>query len=500
LCNFNRISGISFLVLNLYNTEKMKKSVLLLVLLVSFFVGLHAQSRDELQKRVATQGTRPPQDLYNLYTDKLTYAFKANQWKDEILSIKSITVRPINDPSDWFYYISITTKNCSKPFYMVYNIYMNNIGEAFEFDPPDPPEFKKYVDALTAKTFLERDTEEAKKHYADASKNMDDWYTESSTTFFKQKIDTIQNNYVNKKLGLKLSNSEYHQKINSILASYPELDTLLPQIYYAVYKAASVKPINDKINDFNNNLKSFFDKQREPYIKIYLKNPDLEGSEATDMFRLQEKTSIIPKYEEVMKELSVIIDSVAISIMNKVSVAPIQTGQLELESSLDLIKIEFLLFGISLDSIKIKFPSFKYKIISHDMINDEYLFSYGTDALYNMVKRYSPYSFEPPTLVYKIIMEKYEAEYFFFFDKNSQNQICYSIIIRPLIENDLNKYIQYYNERYEKIIPEWQDPNKKPIMKWKTSIKEKMYNIELVYPQNNKFDKGNHPYFIWQKI
>ena len=108
------------------------------------------QKFNTLKERVNSQGQNPGQTYSNLYTDKLTAFFYNNGWKDEVIptSIKSIRVAPPDDPSDWYYFISVKSKNCSTPFYISYDIGDSNLGELFIIEPAGfPIEFKNFIAA-----------------------------------------------------------------------------------------------------------------------------------------------------------------------------------------------------------------------------------------------------------------------------------------------------------------------------------------------------------------
>lgn len=133
----------------------MKRNLIyfLVFLFASVPCNLKAQTKAEyfktLQQRVNSTGEAPSQTQYNFYVDKMNQFFSANEWKDQVISMKSIRVMPPDDPSDWYYFVSVKTKNCSTPWYISYDIGDSNLGELFIVEPNGyPTEFKTHVEKL----------------------------------------------------------------------------------------------------------------------------------------------------------------------------------------------------------------------------------------------------------------------------------------------------------------------------------------------------------------
>jgi len=133
----------------------MKRNLIyfLVLLFASVTCNLKAQTSAEyfitLQKRVNSTGETPSQTQYNFYVDKMNRFFSDNGWKDQVISMKSIRVMPPNDPSDWYYMVSVKTKNCSTPWYISYDIGDSNLGEIFIIEPNGyPTEFKTHIEKL----------------------------------------------------------------------------------------------------------------------------------------------------------------------------------------------------------------------------------------------------------------------------------------------------------------------------------------------------------------
>lgn len=131
------------------------KTAVISFLFLFLCISLQAQTPQEkfntLKARVNSQGENPGQTYSNMYIDKLTAFFYNNGWKDEIItsSVKSIRVAPPDDPSDWYYFVSVKTKNCSTPWYISYDIGDSNLGELFIIEPNGYPiEFKTHVEKL----------------------------------------------------------------------------------------------------------------------------------------------------------------------------------------------------------------------------------------------------------------------------------------------------------------------------------------------------------------
>jgi hypothetical protein len=151
----------------------MKKLTLLVFLTSITLTGITQPQPDQqfqtLIQRVNSQGETPTQTRLNFYTDKMNNFFYSNSWKgDQVISIKEIRVMPPNDPSDWYYFVSVRTKNCSTPFYLSYDIGDSNLGELFVIEPKGfPKEFSDFI----AKEKLKYKNETEKRQYLDNKTN-----------------------------------------------------------------------------------------------------------------------------------------------------------------------------------------------------------------------------------------------------------------------------------------------------------------------------------------
>lgn len=167
----------------------MKKAMFFLIMIGCFF-NLNAQRNfwdlTEAQlktniQRLKSQGSTPPQTRFNFYSDKMNQFFVDNLWKgDEILAIKELQISPPDDPSDWYYFVSIKTKRCATPFYCNYDIGDRVLGEFFMWDTRIfPKEFLKHVDDTKARLAAEKIANEEKAK-ADAVAEREKLLAESS--------------------------------------------------------------------------------------------------------------------------------------------------------------------------------------------------------------------------------------------------------------------------------------------------------------------------------
>lgn len=145
------------------------------------------QNFNTLCTRVQNQGTIPPQTRYNFYTDKLNAFFNANGWKgDQVINIKEIEVMPPNDPSDWYYFVSVKTKLTNAPFYISYDIHDSNLGTIFIVEPKGyPKEFADYINK-EKKKFA---NEEERKQYLEKKAN--EIYNSLKVTMQSYLTDTL---------------------------------------------------------------------------------------------------------------------------------------------------------------------------------------------------------------------------------------------------------------------------------------------------------------------
>jgi hypothetical protein len=144
---------------------------LLAVLFVCSTFNLKAQTSEEyfktLQKRVNTTGEIPSQTRYNLYVDKMNKLFYTEKWKDEVISMKQLRVEPVDKPSNWYYLVSVKTKNCSTPWYIEYNISDPTLGEILRIISA-PAEYNAFIETQN----------KAQMSHEELLKKVDDeWFT-----------------------------------------------------------------------------------------------------------------------------------------------------------------------------------------------------------------------------------------------------------------------------------------------------------------------------------
>ncbi len=179
----------------------MKRIIILLVLLSVLnkiqSQGKYFKTSEQIKtygQRVNSQGTTPPQPRLNFYTDKAIALFDMNLWKgDQVLSIKEIKVMPVNDPSDWYYFVAVKTKLCTTPFYYTYDIGDSQYGEFFKYEEDFLPlEFRKHCDAIIAKRDAAEAKIEADKKAAEAKvKAENDLWVSKKTKVEDNEIDSI---------------------------------------------------------------------------------------------------------------------------------------------------------------------------------------------------------------------------------------------------------------------------------------------------------------------
>lgn len=122
----------------------------------------YSQDVQDLIKRVESVGEplSKSDQLYFIAEDKVNDAFKAISWQDEIVSMKFIKHVPIDDAANWFYFISVKTKNTSTPFYVEHDPYNTFWGTYTHIAPVTyPKEYKDYI----AKINAEYDKEQLEK-------------------------------------------------------------------------------------------------------------------------------------------------------------------------------------------------------------------------------------------------------------------------------------------------------------------------------------------------
>jgi hypothetical protein len=90
-------------------------------------------------------------DLWFIAEDKLNKTFKADRidnlkWKDEFISMKYIKHTPLNDAANWFYFISVKSKNTSTPYY-IYHDPQNTTWGTYTMLARNalPKEFDEYI-------------------------------------------------------------------------------------------------------------------------------------------------------------------------------------------------------------------------------------------------------------------------------------------------------------------------------------------------------------------
>ncbi|MBP7507425.1 MAG: hypothetical protein KA807_06380 [Prolixibacteraceae bacterium] len=132
------------------------KSILMFLLML---IAINASSQDDAQRmiqRVERDGQKPDNSRYYLYEDKMIEFFKANNWQDEVVSIKEIWVEKPDQGS--YYWAQIRTKNSGGAFYIHYDPLWIHSGKAFIAVERYilPPNFKKHIDEIDAKNEKEQ--------------------------------------------------------------------------------------------------------------------------------------------------------------------------------------------------------------------------------------------------------------------------------------------------------------------------------------------------------
>lgn len=195
------------------------KRLLFIAALITISYQVKSQSDAERFKtqvqRVNTQGTIPPQTRYNFYADKLNSFLISNEWSgDQIVSIKEMKVMPLNDPSDWYYFVAVKTKKCLTPFILTYDLGDSNLGEMFIIEPAGYPiEFKNYVE----------------KRIKDQVKSAEDLavakelYSEEAFKVFKEQVKPVLVSY-RKSKALKVK-PRIEQTVDSLLDGYVPKDS-----------------------------------------------------------------------------------------------------------------------------------------------------------------------------------------------------------------------------------------------------------------------------------
>lgn len=152
----------------------MKKALFLFFISIGLSLNLQSQTKflnvsiaqlKIYEQRVNTQGTTPPQIRLNFYKDKIDFFLSENNWKaDQIIAIKELKIIPANDPSDWYYFVSIKTKLCSSPFYLNYDTGDSFMGEYVGFELRAlPVEFGKHIENEKAKIVTDAKAAEVKE-------------------------------------------------------------------------------------------------------------------------------------------------------------------------------------------------------------------------------------------------------------------------------------------------------------------------------------------------
>lgn len=110
-----------------------------------------AQDAQTMIQRVERDGVKPDNSRYYLYEDELQKKFSENLWKDEIVSIKEIWVEKPNNQS--YYWAQIKTKNSGGAFYIHYDPFWAENGNAFLAIEPSlyPQKFKQHIADVIAK-------------------------------------------------------------------------------------------------------------------------------------------------------------------------------------------------------------------------------------------------------------------------------------------------------------------------------------------------------------
>jgi hypothetical protein len=135
------------------------------------------------------------------------YLYEA-QWKDEVASMKWIRILPPNDPNNWYWFISLRTKNCSSPFYISYDSYDTNLGEIFVVEHVWPKEYQAYLDKLRANIPLSEMDAEGKKELAN-----------KYFTLIKKRMQIFITDTI-----LVFVNKACHSMIDTITLKYPETE------------------------------------------------------------------------------------------------------------------------------------------------------------------------------------------------------------------------------------------------------------------------------------
>lgn len=185
---------------------------LLIILFVFSTFNIKAQTQEEyfktLQKRVNTTGESPSQTRYNLYTDKMNKLFYDEQWKDEVISMKQIKVEPVDNPSNWYYLISVKTKNCSTPWYIEHNTGDPTLGEILRIIGA-PAEYNNFIKEKNKPTEAETKAADEEKTKYENQKKID--------IIWVQKIQPNISPYINDTLW-KIINNSVKEKITAAIS------------------------------------------------------------------------------------------------------------------------------------------------------------------------------------------------------------------------------------------------------------------------------------------
>lgn len=257
-----------------------KLYIVLACITISSITGsLSAQDRWKTNvQRVNTEGITPPQPRYNFYLDKLNAFLTLNEWLgDEIVSIKEMKIMPPNDPSDWYYFVSVKTKKCSTPFILSYDIGDSNLGELFIIEPAGYPiefqnELKKRV--------------EAQKQSADDLAVAKEIYGKEAFKVFKEQVVPVIVPYRRNK-SLKVM-PRIEQTVDNLIDGYVQEDSTklskeglrerllnyLTQSDLYIYNVAKDTALtNETFDQFNIYSESFIDKyviDRKNAVNNYL--------------------------------------------------------------------------------------------------------------------------------------------------------------------------------------------------------------------------------------
>lgn len=281
------------------------RKIIFLIVLFFFFYEVKSQSDAERFKaqvqRVNTQGTTPPQTRYNFYADKLNSFLIENEWRgDQVTSIKEIKVMPLNDPSDWYYFVAVKTKKCLKPFILTYDIGDSNLGEMFIVEPAGYPiEFKNFVEKrIKDQVKSAEDLEVAKE-----------LYSEEAFKVFKEQVAPALVPYIkNKASKVKL---RIEQTVDTLLDGYvPKDSTELPKEKFRIklinyflnsdlysYNIAPDTALTIESFDRNNVSASFFRDMyvldRKGSVNYYIAQQKKDYDERIQTYyRLSEKNEI----------------------------------------------------------------------------------------------------------------------------------------------------------------------------------------------------------------